>query len=41
MAIAFLSTSYKDRISAVLEGFQDMQRIQLAGAHQLDYSHIG
>jgi hypothetical protein len=33
MAIAFLSASGEDSVGAILEGFQEMQSIQLTGAH--------
>jgi hypothetical protein len=38
MAIAFLSAGGKNR--TVLEGFQQMQGVQLARTHQLDNTHI-
>jgi hypothetical protein len=41
MAIAFLSAGGEDSVSAVFEGFQQMQSIQLASTHQLYNAYIG
>ena len=36
MTIAFYSASHEGGISATFEGFQQVERIHFAGAHQLD-----
>jgi hypothetical protein len=41
MAIAFLSTSGEDCIRSILESFEEMDSIQLTGAHQFNDTHVG
>jgi len=41
MTIAFLSPGDEDGVNPILEGFQQMERIHFAGAHEFYYTHIG
>jgi len=41
MTIAFLSPSDEDGISAILEGFKQMECIHLPCAQEFHYAHVG